>query len=185
MKTLTKYFCRFLYIFLFSWFPSSDLPIVGKISMKIRAICVRGFVLQVGKNVNIQRRVSISSKIKIGERSGIGKFSRVAGPTTIGKFVNMGPECIIFTNNHHHERTDITMQDQGLTEPKEVIIGDDVWIGARVIIMPGVHIGDGSIVGAGAVVTHDIPSYSIAGGVPARVVKNREKTGKYLFNSEN
>lgn len=72
-----------MYIFIFSWFPSSDLPVIGKACMKIRDICVRGFVSQVGKNVNIQRRVTISSKLIIGERFGIGKFSRVAGPTTI------------------------------------------------------------------------------------------------------
>ena len=74
------------------------------------------------------------------------------------------------------------MQKQGFTAPQEVVIGDDVWIGERVIIMPGVHIGSGSIIGANAVVTHDIPPYSIAGGVPARVIKHREMTEKYLFN---
>lgn len=54
------------------------------------------------------------------------------------------------------------------------LINSDVWIGARVIIMPGVHIGTGVIIGAGAVVTKDIPDYTIATGVPARVVKQRK-----------
>lgn len=56
-----------------------------------------------------------------------------------------------------------------------VTIGNDVWIGRRVIIMPGVTIGDGVIIGAGAVVTKDIPNYSLAGGVPAKVIKSRLK----------
>lgn len=184
MKKLVQIISRFLYIAFFSWFPSSYTPIIGKICMRMRTTCVRRFAIYVGKNVNIQRKVSLSSKLKIGDRSGIGMNSRIAGPITIGKYVNMGPECIIFTNNHRHDRTDITMQSQGFTEPKEVVIGDDVWIGSRVIIMPGVHIGNGSIIGAGAVVTHNIPPYSIAGGAPARVMKKREKTGTYLFEAE-
>ena len=54
-----------------------------------------------------------------------------------------------------------------------VSIGNDVWIGGRVIILPGVNIGDGCIIGAGAVVTKDIPSYCVAVGVPAKVVRHR------------
>ena len=173
---------RGLYVLLFSWFPSSSLPILGKPSMRLRTMCVRGYANYVGKGVNIQRQAIITSSLSIGEKSGIGANSRIAGPTTIGKYVNMGPECIIFTTNHCHDRTDITMQKQGYTIPKEVIIGDDVWIGQRVIIMPGVHIGSGSIIGAGAVVTHDVPPYTIVGGVPAKIIKKREMTNKYLFS---
>lgn len=66
------------------------------------------------------------------------------------------------------------MGAQGMTEKRKVTIGNDVWIGQRVMIMPGVTIGDGCIIAAGAVVTKDIPPYSIAGGVPARVLKSRK-----------
>ncbi len=181
MRQIKKTIFRILYIFIFSWFPSSFLPIIGKPCMILRTMCVRGFASYVGKNVNIQRKASISSLLSIGEKSGIGAKSEISGPTTIGRYVNMGPECIVFTTNHRHDRTDITMQRQGNTKPEEVVIGDDVWIGRRVIIMPGVHIGSGSIIGANAVVTHNIPPYSIAVGAPARVIKHREKTGEYLF----
>jgi maltose O-acetyltransferase len=85
----------------------------------------------------------------------------------------MGPEVVIYSQSHKYDRTDIPMCEQGFSEYKEVVIGDDVWIGRRAIIMPGVHIGKGCIIGAGAVVTKDIPDYSVAAGVPARVVKSR------------
>lgn len=57
-----------------------------------------------------------------------------------------------------------------------VVIGDDVWIGTRVIILPGVKIGNGVIIAAGAVVTKDIPDYAVAGGVPAKVIKYRNNS---------
>ena len=66
------------------------------------------------------------------------------------------------------------MCKQGSTEERPVVIGNDVWIGGRVIILPGVKIGDGAIVGAGSVVTRDVSEYDIVAGNPARVIKNRK-----------
>jgi maltose O-acetyltransferase len=66
------------------------------------------------------------------------------------------------------------MCKQGFEEAKPVYIGDDVWIGGRVTILPGVHIGNGSVVGTGAVVTKDVPDYAVVGGVPAKVLKYRK-----------
>lgn len=86
----------------------------------------------------------------------------------------MGPEVYIYTQNHHFDRTDISMDQQGFAEEKPVIIEDDVWIGSRVTILPGVRIGTGSIIGASAVVSKDIPPYSTAVGNPAQVVKSRK-----------
>lgn len=64
---------------------------------------------------------------------------------------------------------------QGTEEKKMVTIGNDVWIGQRVTIMPGVTIGDGCIIATNAVVTKDVPPYSVVGGVPAKVLKSRLK----------
>ena len=85
----------------------------------------------------------------------------------------MGTDVTIITRNHRFDRTDIPMMEQGFEEERPVYIGNDVWIGDRVLILPGVHIGDGSIIAAGAVVTKDVPLYSIAAGVPARKIRDR------------
>ncbi len=85
----------------------------------------------------------------------------------------MGPDVLIYTTNHEFRNKDIPMQQQGYQPERPVSIGNDVWIGARVIILPGVTIGDGCVIGAGAVVTKDVPAYSVCAGNPAKVVKER------------
>lgn len=86
----------------------------------------------------------------------------------------MGPDVVMITRNHEFLKTDIPMNLQGSREEKPIQIGDDVWLGARVILMPGVRIGCGAIIGAGAVVVHDIPDWAIAIGNPATVIKFRK-----------
>ena len=81
----------------------------------------------------------------------------------------------IITRNHRFDRTDIPMMEQGFEPERPVTIGDDVWIGDRVMILPGVTVGTGSILAAGAVVAEDVPDYAIAAGVPARVIRLREE----------
>ena len=95
------------------------------------------------------------------------------GPLEIDDNVMMGPEVTILTHTHNIERTDIPMGRQGMRMAK-VVIGNDVWIGMRVVIMPGVRVGDGAVVGAGAIVTKDVPAFAIVGGVPAKVIKYRK-----------
>ncbi|MBQ1412352.1 MAG: transferase, partial [Clostridia bacterium] len=96
------------------------------------------------------------------------------GKVIIGKNVMMGSDCVIYVRNHRFDRTDIPMMKQGFTEEEPVIIEDDVWIGGRVSILPGVRIGTGAVIAAGAVVTKDVESYSVVGGNPARVIKKRK-----------
>jgi len=86
----------------------------------------------------------------------------------------MGPDVMILSRNHNYDKVDIPIKLQGNAEEQPVIIENDVWIGARVIILPGVHIGKGVVIGAGAVVAKDIPNYSITVGNPARVVRMRD-----------
>ncbi len=85
----------------------------------------------------------------------------------------MGPEIMIFAYNHRNDRLDIPITQQGYEERRPVKLCDDVWIGARSIILPGVTVGSHSIVGTGAVVTRDVPEYCVVAGNPAKVVKDR------------
>ena len=84
----------------------------------------------------------------------------------------MGPDVVIMATSHGYDRTDLPVRLQGGWE-KPISIGNDVWIGTRVIVLPGVNLGDHCIVAAGAVVTKSFPAYSIVGGVPARLLKAR------------
>ena len=139
-----------------------------------RAFCGKLMLKRCGKKVNIEKGAIFSAKVSLGDFSGIGMNSRINGDCSIGDYVMMGCDVVVITRNHAFDRTDIPMMHQGFEEERPVVIGNDVWIGDRVIIMPGVHVGDGSIIAAGAVVTHDVPPYTIVGGVPAKVIKSRE-----------
>ncbi len=97
-----------------------------------------------------------------------GQKSRIV----LGKFVLMGPGVRIHATNHTFADTGIPMMLQPLREA-DVVIEDDVWLGANVVVTAGVSIGQGAVVAAGAVVTKDVPPYAIVGGVPAKVIKSR------------
>ena len=118
---------------------------------------------------------NVGSSLKIGNNVGINHycFIGVRGDIVIGDNVIFGPRVNVFSENHNYKNLDIPIKNQGVTKDK-TIIGSDVWIGANASIMSGVEIGDGCIIAAGAVVTKDIPSYSIVGGVPAKILKNRK-----------
>ena len=131
-----------------------------------------------GKHVNIEQGALFSAKVSLGDYSGIGINARINGACTIGHHVMMGTDVVIITRNHAFDRTDIPMMEQGFEQERPVVIGDDVWIGDRVIILPGVTVGNGSILAAGAVVTSDVPPYAIVGGVPARIIKMRNASTK-------
>lgn len=141
---------------------------------KLRRFCGKLMLRSCGKKVNIEKNALFSPKVSLGDYSGIGVNAKIYGACTIGKYVMMGEDCTIITRNHCSKRTDIPMMEQGFEEEKTVVIDDDVWIGDRVMILPGVHIGKGCIIGAGSVVTHSVPAYSIVAGVPARVIRHRE-----------
>lgn len=142
---------------------------------RFRAACAKLIFDQVGKEVNIEKNVFFGSgkDITIGDYSGIGINSKVQGPLDMGKHVMMGPDVLIYTRNHNMEDITRPMMFQGDSQALKVVIDDDVWIGARAVILPGVRIGKGSVIGACALVTKDVEPYSVVGGVPAKLIRKR------------
>jgi len=111
--------------------------------------------------------------VKIGKCCHINENVFIQG-AYIGNYVMIAPNVAILNGTHNYERTDVPMILQGEKKGLNPVIEDDVWIGRNAIILPGIRIGKGSIIGAGAVVTKDIEPYSIVGGVPARLIRKRK-----------
>lgn len=161
---------RVFYALLGQWLPRSCYSII---CLKIRYFFLKRIAKYAGKNVNIEQHVAFGEELEIGDNSTIGFRSDIYGPVRIGKNVMIGPELAVYTHNHEFSDLNIPMIQQGYSDSKPVIIDDNVWIGRRVLILPGVHIGEGAIVAAGAVVTHDVEAFSIVGGNPAKLIKYR------------
>lgn len=150
---------------------------------KIDALSKEG--ITIGNNFSIGRNSIIEctgvlrelgESLEIGENVGIAAnaFIAVRGKLKIGSNTIFGPGVSIHTENHNFDKIDIPIRLQGATR-KGVTIGEDCWIGSKVTILDGVNIGNHVIVAAGAVVNKDIPDYSIVGGVPAKIIKERKR----------
>lgn len=134
--------------------------------------------ISIGDRVILDRGVDIrtqsSGQIKIGNHTFIGSYVCL-----VGKFISIGEYCLIasqsglYAANHNFADPARKIRGQGFSF-KGIVIEDDCWLGNGVKVVDGVTIGQGSVVGAGAVVTRNIPPYSIAVGVPARVVASRK-----------
>ena len=108
--------------------------------------------------------------VVIGDYTRIGIHNTIIGPVTIGSHVNLAQGITVTALNHNFEDKNKRIDEQGVST-KPVVIGDDVWIGANAVILPGVTIGKHAVVAAGAVVTTDVPENTVVGGVPAKVIK--------------
>jgi len=108
--------------------------------------------------------------ITIGDHTRIGIHNTIIGPVSIGSHVNLAQGIVVTALNHNFNDCSLYIDQQGITT-RSVVIGDDVWIGANAVILPGVTIGSHSVIAAGAVVTKDVPDNTIVGGVPAKVIK--------------
>ena len=145
----------------------------GILGKKVRAFCGKLILQRCGKGVNIYKNAIFSSRVELGGYSDIGYRCRIQGRCIIGEHVMMAPECQIWTQNHDTKRQEGKPWLSGNTPEQPVTIHDGVWIGSRAIILPGVTIGEGAVIGAGAVVTKDVPDYAIVGGNPAHLIKYR------------
>lgn len=106
----------------------------------------------------------------IGDHTRIGLHNTIIGPVSIGDHVNLAQGITITALNHNFQKRDQLISQQGIST-KKVTIENDVWVGANAVILPGVTIGTHSVVAAGAIVTKDVPPYSLVGGVPAKILK--------------
>ena len=127
---------------------------LSKISTDVRLLSPNKIII--GSNVGIARNVTLDGR----------------GGIEIGDFSLIGFESVLLTSTHTYSSKDIPIAKQGMYS-KPVKIGRDCWIGARVIVLPGIEIGDGCIIGANSVVTKNIPSYCIAAGIPASKIRGR------------
>lgn len=148
-----------------------DTPMFWR--LRIKALRKNGCII--GEGVSISPNVRITGKFMMGNGSSIAHNCTISGATAgvfLGDYVMIAAGCSIIAFNHGFARIDIPMVQQQNVEAS-IIIEDDVWIASNCTITKGVTIGRGSVIGANSVVTKDVPPYSIAGGVPAKVIKTR------------
>lgn len=158
-----------------------------RFKIRVKSLCV-STKAKLGRRVLIERGVKIDQYSKIGDFSYINENARIES-AVIGRFCSIATGVIIGPNMHnissisthpfnkepfygfvaHREHYEYMKSHVG----KQTIISDDVWVGANAIILNGANIGVGAVVGAGAVVTKDIPCYEIWGGVPAKKIRDR------------
>jgi acetyltransferase-like isoleucine patch superfamily enzyme len=134
------------------------------------------FFAKCGKGVTIRQFVTydIPERLTLGDNVSLNEYVWInaVGGVEIGNLVRIAPYTCIVSFNHEFKDPNVPIKFQEKKLAK-VVIEDDVWLGAHVTVTAGVRIGKGSVIGAGSVVTQDIPSYSIAVGVPARVIEKR------------
>ncbi|MCE5038851.1 sugar O-acetyltransferase [Staphylococcus auricularis] len=122
-------------------------------------------------------QVDYGSNISIGEGVFINHdcYFMDCAPITIGNHVLIGPRCGLYTAHHPLRES---KRRAGIEQARPITIHDNVWLGANVVVVPGVTIGKGAVIGAGSVVTKDVPDYTLAVGVPAQVVQSLEEDEK-------
>lgn len=132
----------------------------------------------------VGKRLRCNAYCKFTKATEIGDFCNFnglkisgKGRVVIGNYFHSGQQCMFLTENHNYEGELIPYDRTFIT--KEIIIDECVWIGSRVLILGGVHIGEGAIIQAGSVVVGDVPPLAIVGGNPAKIFKWRNKEHYY------
>lgn len=143
--------------------------------------CGEHVVFCTGITFNQAKNIEIGNNVRIGPKSHLSGM----GGIKIGDNVKLGPQVIIWSANHNYFKPEALPYDSTYIK-KTVTIEDNVWIGARVSIVPGVKIGEGAVIAMGAVVCSDIPPCAVAGGNPAAIIKYRDiETYETLKNKNN
>lgn len=145
---------------------------------------VRRKAKSVGRGLHVWAPSTVTSRTVIGDAVTLnGVEIHGSGAATIGSYVHIGIDTLIMTQNHNFKDAELLPYDHTFVA-RAVSIGDCVWIGARVTILPGAEIGEGAIIQAGSVVHGKIPACSIAGGNPAKVFATRDLAHYERLKSE-
>ena len=148
----------------------------GELGRRFRAACCHVLFAEAGAWINVEPRVDFGTgrHVRLGHGSSIGRDSHISG-LVAGPSVMIGPELLTIPQNHpvSGDGTRWLGDEAGDFRPPEV--GEGTWIGARVILLPGVKVGRHCVIGAGAVVTKDVPDHAVVGGVPARVIRSSHR----------
>lgn len=152
----------------------TDLVLLGGDMSRIRLGA--GCVLSGGTVMACGDESDGLGRIVIGEGTYLGQYNNLragGGDIRIGRNCLVSQFCTLVASNHAHVRGQPIIRQGNDPRRAGIVIGDDVWLGAGCVILPGVVIGDGAIIGANAVVTADVPSHEIWGGVPAQKISER------------
>lgn len=139
---------------------------------------VMKFSIGSGSSVLLNCSFDCTKSFKIGQNSVVNGNCRMdtRGGIVIGNNVSISSDVIILTADHDMNTADFSGRN------RQVVIDDFVWIGTRAMILPGVKIGKGAVVAAGSVVVKDVESYNVVGGIPAKLIKKRNKNLEYTTN---
>ncbi|MFJ6653824.1 acyltransferase [Microbacterium sp. NPDC091313] len=159
--------------------------------VELRAVSRRG--IELDDSVTIDTRAvlrasgvlrNLGEGIVVGARTSIGmdNFIQGAGFVRIGCDCLIGPGVTILSENHIDVDVAIPIREQG-ERRSPTVIEDNVWIGAHAVILPGAHVGHGSIIAAGAVIRGHVAPYSVMGGVPGRLIKSRISSSESIEES--
>lgn len=190
MKNIKKTFLQIFGMILPSFLKS--LVLFPYYKLKYKSLNLKSLDIRIGTGCHLEQYVTLYQNV-ILVNADIGSYTYISGNSSltnviIARFCSIGPNVLIGVGMHPTKtfvsthpsfysmrgQSSISFADNFyFTETSDVRIGNDVWIGARAIILDGIKIGDGAIIGAGSVVNKDVPDYAIVGGVPAKLIRYR------------
>jgi acetyltransferase-like isoleucine patch superfamily enzyme len=144
-----------------------------KIRRSVRLDIVPFHIVRIGRGSLLEDYATLNNRmgpVEIGDHSLVGIGNILIGPVTVGAHVLLAPHVVLSGLNHAYTDVSLLITDQDLI-PNEIVLEDNVWIGANSVVTSGVRIGTHVVIAAGSVVTKDIPAYSVAAGNPAQLVK--------------
>jgi acetyltransferase-like isoleucine patch superfamily enzyme len=162
-----------------AWAEKAVVHMPGRLGLLVRRLYFRRRIRNLGRACRLGEGIVVSHKhlLSLGDRVGIKAVHiNASGGVTIGNDCLIGPGVKIWSANHRVQDPDVLIFAQGY-DHAPVVLEEDVWLGANAVVLPGVRIGRGAVVAAGAVVTKDVPPMTVVGGVPAKPIGLRAGQG--------